>query len=97
MNLRDLNKDMLIKLIETIQKDKQKKIDELEALLEQYKSVVTIKRCNEEKCHCLTIEGDNRSKILKGSELFMCDSCYKYTCEEHGYFGMRTVYCKKCT
>ena len=91
MNLRDLNKDMLIKLIETIQKDKQKKIDELEKLLEEYKSVVTTKKFNKDGCECLTIEGESNSKILKGSELFTCDSCYKYTCENHGYFGMRTA------
>ena len=96
MDLRDLNKDMLVKLIETVQRDKQKKIDELEKLLEEYKSVVTSKKCNKNGCECLTIEGENNSKILKGSELFTCDSCYEYTCEKHGYFGMRTAYCAEC-
>ena len=94
MNLRDLNKDMLVKLIETIQKDKEKRIDELEELLEEYKSVVTSKNCNKEGCECLTIEGFSHSKILRASELFICDNCQKYTCEEH--IGMRTSYCAQC-
>ena len=87
---------MLIKLIETIQKDKQKKIDELEALLRQYKSVVTTKKCNEKGCKALSIEGEYISKILVGPELYKCQGCYEYVCEDHLYAGINTIYCSKC-
>jgi hypothetical protein len=94
--LRNLNKDMLIQLVETIGRDKQKRIDELENLLEKYKSVVTTKKCNTEGCKAMTIEGE-RSLILVGPEMYRCDNCVEYTCENHGRVGMRFRYCTECS
>ena len=80
MNLRDLNKDMLIKLIETIQKDKQKKIDELESLLVE---ITSVRRCNKEGCKAVTIQGNWISKIIVGTEMYTCASCGENMCHDH--------------
>ena len=93
MNLRDLNKDMLIKLIETIQKDKQKKIDELESLLAE---ITSVRRCNKEGCKAVTIQGNWISKIIVGTEMYTCASCGENMCYDHCYKDLENCLCLHC-
>ena len=93
MNLRDLNKDVLIKLIQTIQRDKQKRIDELESLLSE---ITSIKRCNKEGCKALTIQGNSISKNIVGTEMYTCASCGENMCYDHCDKDFKGYLCLHC-
>ena len=96
MKLTDLNKDMLVKLVETIQRDKQKRIDELEHLVKMYQSVVTIRRCNREGCKALTISGVDVEQIIVEPQMYVCYNCGEDMCDDHSEYRMRYFYCLKC-
>jgi hypothetical protein len=106
--LRNLNKDMLIKLVETIGRNKQKRIDELENLIKIYQSVTSVWKCETEGCKVVEIEGCKIGK-LQDIEVHICYSCgqnkvkviYYETeeqkaCENHCTYRMGYFYCTKC-
>jgi hypothetical protein len=84
---------MLIKLVETIGRDKQKRIDELESLI---KEVTITKQCSVKGCDAVTIKGHHISKIISGKKVRTCDSCGDDICVDHGYKYMKSYYCLNC-
>jgi hypothetical protein len=93
--LRNLNKDMLIKLVETIGRNKQKRIDELENLIKIYQSVTSVWKCETEGCKVVEIEGC-KIGTLQDIEVHICYSCGQKACENHCTYRMGYFYCTKC-
>ena len=87
MNLREMNKDMLIKIIETIEKKHEKEIKERDKLLEIYRRIGCIKTiyCNEKSCDAGRITGSfscSNDYLINAEKIGSCD-CGLYFCDKH--------------
>ena len=80
MNLREMNKDMLIKIIETIEVKHEKELEEKDKIIKLF----GIRKCN--MCEAYSndhVKCENCSRIC-------CDDCAIYS----RFSGI--TYCKKC-
>ena len=88
MNLRDMNKDMLIKIIETIEEKHEKEIEEKDKFLDIYRRIGCIQNiyCNEKFCDAQRITtslfscGDDY--LINAEKIGRCD-CELYFCDKH--------------
>ena len=87
--LHTLNKDMLVKLVETIQKEKDREIVRLSELLYDY-TTVDKRRCQEKNCNAFSINGE---EFILCQYIHICPACEAAYCEKHAKLGMACPTC----
>lgn len=104
MSLCSLSKDVLIKLVTTIQEDTKKdmkekyeeKIEDLSTRLRliQDISIIDIHECCIPKCKSVKVFNGRQYAYSGCKEIFSCKHCYNLVCDKHCYKLYRI--CPKC-
>ena len=90
--LYKLNKDNLVQLVVTIQKDY---IDIIRSLADNISSSVT---CCKEDCNCFKVwkEGEFNFEYPKNMKYEQCYNCFHATCERHTGYKLNDWQCDHC-
>lgn len=87
MNLYNLPKDILVKLLTTIQEDTKREIDiKLESVFKKinYKAHYFFYKCSVKDCNCYQVADDCGEILYINSEpINQCFSCFKNFCKKH--------------
>ena len=78
--LHTLNKDMLVKLVETIQKDKDKEISRLEELLHRYNYT---EQCQMKNCKAFVLYANPENVYVRCKYMVTCSFCNASLCDKH--------------
>ena len=99
--LHELNRDMLIKLVETVNVKWKRELELVKSELEELRNFIKcsayVHSCSVEFCKAMEIENTRDSVYLHCKDIHECSDCSRLICDKHAVkIDPEITLCDKC-
>ena len=95
--LHELNRDMLVKLVETVNVKWKRELELVKSELEELRNSSYVHSCSVEFCKAIEIENMRESIYLHCNDIHECSNCSRLICDKHAVMiDPEITLCDKC-